>query len=160
MEYVGERGNLDAVHAYGNAVMKTAISAPSPIGQVIPAPLVRGIVPIWRARGVLLLQIAIFLSMVSIHFGLLIGGYRHRSAGTAELVIAAALVAVLLLTWTPRPWSRRSATAVQSFGILGVLGGLSTIAIGIGPRTMLDLTLNAALLLTLIVGLAITLRKP
>src|SRR5207302_2334687 len=125
-------------------------------GQVIPAPLVRGIVHIWRVRGVLLLQIAIFLLMVSIHFGLLIGGYRRRSAGTVELVIAAALVAGLLLTWTPRPWSRRSAVAVQSFGTLGVLAGLSTIAIGIGPRTMLDFTLNAALLLTLIVGLAIT----
>src|SRR6266481_3681624 len=115
--------------------------------------LVPGIVPNWRVRGVLLLQIAIFLSMVSIHFGLLIGGYRHRSAGTVELVIAAALVAGLLLTWTPRPWSRRSAIAVQSFGILGVLLGLSTIALGIGPQTTLDLTLNAALLLSLSAGL-------
>jgi heme A synthase len=75
-------------------------------------------------------------------------------------VIAAVLVAGLLLTWTPPPWSRRAATAAQSFGILGVLVGLFTIALGIGPRTMLDLTLNAALLLTLIAGLAITLRKP
>ena len=160
MEDVGERGNLDAVYATGNAVMKTAISAPSPNGRVIPGPLVLGFAPIWRVRGFLLLQVAIFLSMVSIHFGLLIGGYRHRSAGTVELVIAAVLVAGLLLTWTPRPWSRRSATVVQSFGILGVLLGMSTIALGIGPRTTLDLTLNVTLLLTLIAGLAITLRKP
>src|SRR2546422_9254526 len=111
MEDVGERGNLDAVHAIGNAGMKTAISAPSPIAQVIPAPLVRGIAPIWRVRGFLLLQIAIFLSMVSIHFGLLIGGYRHRSAGRVELVIAAVLGAGLLLSRTPRPWGRRAATA-------------------------------------------------
>src|SRR2546430_10224252 len=133
MEDVGERGILDAVHATGNAAMKAAISAPSPNGRVIP--LVQGFAPIWRVRGFLLLQIAIFLSMVSIHFGLLIGGYRHRSAGTAELVIAAVLVAGLLLTWTPLQWSRRSAIAVQSFGVLGVLLGLSTIAIGIGPRS-------------------------
>jgi hypothetical protein len=111
-------------------------------------------------RGFLLLQIAIFLALVSIHFGLLIGGYRHRNAGTTESVIAAVLVAGLLLTWTPPPWSRRAATAAQSFGILGVLAGLFTIALGIGPRTTLDLALNAALLLTLIAGLAITLRKP
>ena len=156
---MGERGNPDVVHANGNAGMKTAVSAPSPPGQVLPAPLVQGFGTIWRVRGFLLLQIAIVLSMVSIHFGLLIDGYRQRSAGTAELVIAAVLVAGLLLTWTPRPWSRRSATTVQSFGILGVLVGLSTIAIGIGPRTILDLTLNAALLLTLIVGLAITLQS-
>src|SRR2546422_11352672 len=143
MEDVGERGNLDAVHAIGNAGMKTAISAPSPIGRVIPPPLVRGFAPIWRVRGFLLLQIAIFLSMVSIHFGLLIGGYRHRSAGTAELVIAAVLVAALLLTWMPAPWSRRLATAAQYFGILGGLGGLLTVVLGVGPRTMPDLTLNA-----------------
>jgi heme A synthase len=98
--------------------------------------------------------------MVSIHFGLLIGGYRHRNAGTVESVISAALVAGLLLTWTPPPWSRRAATAAQSFGILGVLVGMFTIALGIGPRTTLDLALNSALLLTLIAGLAITLRKP
>src|SRR2546426_2005562 len=135
MEDVGERGNLDAVHAIGNAGMKTAISAPSPIGRVIPPPLVRGFAPIWRVRGFLLLQIAIFLSMVSIHFGLLIGGYRHRSAGTAELVIAAVLVAGLLLTWTPLQWSRRSAIALPSFGVIGVLLGPSTIPLGVRPRT-------------------------
>jgi glucan phosphoethanolaminetransferase (alkaline phosphatase superfamily) len=122
--------------------------------------LVQGFGTIWRVRGFLLLQIAIFLSMVSIHFGLLIGGYRHRSAGTAELVIAAVLVAALLLTWMPAPWSRRPATAAQSFGILGVLVGLFAIALGIGPRTMLDVFLNAGMLLNLIGGLAITLRKP
>src|SRR5438105_14308596 len=153
MEDVGERGNPDGINANGNIGMKTAVSTPAPPGQVLPTPLVQGFGTIWRVRGFLLLQIAILLSMVSIHFGLLIGGYRHRSAGTAELVIAAVLVAGLLLTWTPPPWSRRSATAVQSFGILGVLAGLSTIAIGIGPRTMLDFTLTAARLLTPIVVL-------
>src|SRR5207253_5792905 len=158
MEDMGECDNPDVVRANGKPGMKTAVSTPAPPGQVLPAHLVQGFGTIWRVRRFLLLQIAILLSMVSIHFGLLIGGYRHRSAGTAELVIAAVLVAGLLLTWTPRPWSRRPATAVQSFGILGVLVGLSTIAIGIGPRTMLDFTLNVALLLTLIVGLAISLR--
>ena len=127
--------------------------APQPRGQ-------EGFGTIWTVRGFLLLQIAIFLSLVSIHFGLLIGGYRHRDAGTAEVMIVAVLVAGLLLTWTPPPWRRRAATAAQSFGLLGVLVGLVTIAIGIGPRTLLDLTLNGTLLLTLIVGLASTLRKP
>ena len=140
--------------------MKTIVSIPAHRGQVLPGPLVQRFGTIWTVRGFLLLQIAILLSMVSIHFGLLTGGYRQGSAGRAELLIAAVLVAGLLLTWTPRPWSRRSAAAAQSFGILGVLVGLFTIALGIGSRTMLDVTLNAALLLTLIAGLAITLRKP
>jgi hypothetical protein len=113
---------------------------------------------IWTIRGFLLVQIAIFLALVSIHFGLLIGGYRHQNAGTTESVIAALMVVGLLLTWMPPPWSRRAAIAAQSFGTLGVLAGLVTIAVGIGPRTILDLALNAVLLLTLIAGLAMTKR--
>jgi len=112
----------------------------------------------WLVRGFLLLQIAIFLAAVSIHFGLSLGGYGHRAAGTAESVIAIVLGGGLLLTWTPTPWNRRSAIAAQAFGVLGVLVGLFTIAIGVGPRTVLDLTLHGAMLLTLIAGLAITLR--
>jgi hypothetical protein len=136
--------------------MRTVASMP---GRAPQLPGEDGFGAIWRIRCFLLLQIVIFLSMVSIHFGLLIGGYGHRAAGTTEAVIAAILVAGLLLTWTPPPWSRRAATAVQSIGMLGVLVGLFTIAFGIGPRTSIDLALNGALLLTLIVGLVITLRR-
>ena len=118
-----------------------------------------GLRSIWTVRGFLLVQIASFLALVSIHFGLLIGGYRHQNAGTTESLIAAVLVVGLLLTWMPPPWSRRAAIAAQSFGTLGVLAGLVTIAVGIGPRTILDLALNGVLLLTLIAGLAITKRE-
>lgn len=110
-------------------------------------------------RGFLLVQVAIFLVAVAIHFGLLPVGDRHRAAGTAESVIAAVLLAGLLLTWSPSPWNRRAAVAAQTFGILGVLVGLFTIAVGIGPRTALDLALHGAMLLTLVAGLAVTLRK-
>jgi hypothetical protein len=137
--------------------MKTVVSIPD---RVQPLRVREGFGSIWTIRGFLLLQLVIFLSMVSIHFGLLTGGYGHRAAGTVESVIAAILVAGLLLTGTPPPWSRRAAAAAQSIGILGVLVGLFTIALGIGPRTGLDLILNAVMLLTLIAGLAITLRKP
>jgi hypothetical protein len=140
--------------------MKTIVSIPTHRGQVLPGPLGQRFGTIWTVRGFLLLQIAILLSMVSIHFGLLIGGYHHRAAGATELVMAALLLAALLLTWTPAPWSRRPATAAQSFGILGVLAGFLTIATGIGPQTRLDLFLNVGMLLSLTGGLAITLRKP
>ena len=109
-------------------------------------------------RSLLLLEIGLFLVLVSIHFGLLIGGYRHQNAGATETLIVGVLVVGLLLTWTPR-WSRRAAIAAQSFGTLGVLVGLVTTALGIGPRTILDLTLNGVLLSTLIAGLVMTLRK-
>jgi hypothetical protein len=112
----------------------------------------------WTVRGFLLVQIAMFLVLVTIHFGLLIGGYGHPAAATTELVIAVVLVFGLLLTWTPPPWSQRAARAAQSFGTLGVLVGLLTIALGIGSRTILDLSLNLVLLLTLIAGLASTKR--
>jgi hypothetical protein len=103
-------------------------------------------------------QIAIFLALVTIHFGLLVGGYGHPAAGTTELVIAVVLVFGFLLTWTPPPWSQRAATAAQAFGTLGVLVGLLTITVGIGPRTILDLSLDVVLLLALIAGLARTKR--
>ena len=118
----------------------------------------RGVRTIWTVRGFLLVQIAMFLVLAMIHFGLLIGGYGHPAAGTTESVIAVVLVFGLLLTWTPRPWSQRAAQAAQLFGTLGVLVGLFTIALGIGPRTILDLGLNVVLLLTLIAGLATTKR--
>jgi len=78
--------------------MKTIVSIPTHRGQLLPGPFVQRFGTIWAVRGFLLLQIAILLSMVSIHFGLLTGGYRHGSAGRAELLIAAVLVAGLLLT--------------------------------------------------------------
>lgn len=112
----------------------------------------------WTVRGLLLLQIAIFLAAISLHFGLSLGGYRDQAAGTAESVIAIVLAAGFLLTWTPRFWSRRAAIAAQTFGVLGVLVGLFTIAIGVGPRTVLDLILHGAMLLTLLAGLVISLR--
>jgi hypothetical protein len=114
---------------------------------------------VWTARSFLLVQIAMFLVLATIHFGLLIDGYRHAAAGTTESVIAVVLVFGLLLTWTPPRWSRRAATVAQSLGTLGVLVGLFTFAVGIGPRTVLDLSLNVILLLILIAGLAFTKRS-
>jgi hypothetical protein len=108
----------------------------------------------WTVRGFLLVEIAIFLLLASIHFDLLVSGYRHRDAGSTESLIAAVMVAGLLLTWTPPPWNRRAAAAAQYVGTLGVLVGLLTVALGIGHRTILGLTLDGVLLLILIAGLA------
>ena len=117
-----------------------------------------GLRTVWTTRGFLLVQIAMFLVLATIHFGLLIDGYRHAAAGTTELVITVLLVFGLLLTWTPPPWRRRAAIVAQAVGTLGVLVGLFTFALGIGPRTILDPSLNLILLLTLIAGLALTTR--
>ena len=91
---------------------------------------------IWAVRCFLLARIAVFLALVAIHSGLLIGGYRHPAAGTTESVIAAVLVFGLLLTWTPPPWTRRAATAAQSFGTCA----RSHSASGLGRSSTLALT--------------------
>src|ERR1700704_4248958 len=115
-----------------------------------------GLRTVSTTRGFLLVQVAMFLVLATIHFGLLIDGYRHAAAGTTELGITVLLVFGLLLTWMLPPWSRRAAIVAQSFATLGVLVGLFTFALGIGPRTILDLTLTGILLLILIAGLAFT----
>jgi len=110
-------------------------------------------------RGALALQAAIFLVAVSIHFGLLFQGYSHRAAGTAESIIAVALLVALVVTLLSPSRARVVAIAAQSFGILGVIVGLFTIAIGVGPRTALDLGLHALMLITLVAGLIIAIQN-
>ncbi|HYU11482.1 MAG TPA: hypothetical protein VEK82_02825 [Stellaceae bacterium] len=106
----------------------------------------------------MLVQLAIFAAAASIHFGLLLHGYGHRAAGTAESVIAAVLLLGLVFTWLPARLARVLAIGAQSFATVGVLVGLFTIAIGVGPRTALDLSIHGAMLVALIAGLTITLR--
>src|SRR5438874_1738818 len=116
MEKGGERGNPAVVHAHRRTGMKAGFSTLTHRGQVPPGrrnqPAGRvsaadetpppdrsaeGLRTMGTVRGLLLLQIASFLALVSIHFGLPIGGYRHQAAGTTEAVIAAVLLAGLLL---------------------------------------------------------------
>ena len=106
-------------------------------------------------RIFLLAQAAIFVVAVSIHFGWQFTGYQHRAAGTAESIIACVLITGLLLTWSR--WARVAAIAAQSFG---VLVGLFTIAVGVGPRTALDLAIHALMLVVLIAGLVVTVKRP
>ena len=110
-------------------------------------------------RGALALQAAIFLVAVSVHFGLLFQGYSHRAAGTAESIIAAVLLVALVVTLLSPSRARLVAIAAQSFGIIGVVVGLFTIAIGVGPRTALDLGLHALMLITLVAGLIIAIQS-
>jgi hypothetical protein len=110
-------------------------------------------------RVLLLFEAATFLAAASIHFGALLEGYGHQKAGTAETVIALVLLAGLALTWSGSPWDRRGAVGAQAFATLGVLVGLFTIAVGVGPRTALDIGYHAAILAVLLVGLAAMVRE-
>jgi hypothetical protein len=109
-------------------------------------------------RLLLLFEASTFVVAAAIHFGALLEGYGHRQAGTAETVTAVVLLAALALTWAPPPWPRRAAVGGQAFATLGVLVGLFTTAVGVGPSTVPDIAYHVGILAVLVVGLAIALR--
>jgi EmrB/QacA subfamily drug resistance transporter len=112
---------------------------------------------IWRFRCLLGFEAAAFALAATVHFGALVHGYGHTAAGRAESVIALVLLAGLGLSFT-----RARILAVigaQVFGTLGVLVGLFTIAIGVGPRTGLDLAYHAVILAVLVAGLVLAVRE-
>ena len=111
-------------------------------------------------RSILVFAAATFVAAAAVHFGVLVDGYGHVEAGRAEAVIAVVLFAGFALTWAPAPWARRAAIAAQAFAILGVLVGLFTIAVGVGPRTAGDVIYHVAVLAVLGAGLAMALGLP
>ncbi len=110
------------------------------------------------ARLLLLFEAATFIMASAIHVGALLGGYEHTKAGTAEAVIAAALLSGLALTWRPSI-GLRAFVGAQVFATFGVLVGLFTIAVGVGPRTVLDVAYHVFILAVLVGGLAFALRE-
>jgi hypothetical protein len=104
-------------------------------------------------RALLLFEAATFVGAAAIHFGAFYEGYGHRKAGIAETVIAVVLLAGLGPTWLAPPWPRRAAIGAQSFAIFGVLVGLLTIAVGVGPRTAPDIAYHLGILAVLVIGL-------
>src|SRR5207244_12772738 len=94
------------------------------------------------ARGIrlfLLFEATTFVVASLSHLGIFVSGYEHRAAGTAESVIAAVLLVGWATTWVGPAFTRGIGLAAQTFALLGTLGGLFTIAIGVGPRTVPDI---------------------
>ena len=104
-------------------------------------------------RSFLFFEAAAFVAAALIHFGVLVEGYEHLRAATAETVLSVALLLGLALTWIRPAWSRGVGIAVQSFALFGTLVGVFAIAIGIGPRTGPDIAYHAGILLALVAGL-------
>jgi hypothetical protein len=99
-----------------------------------------------------------FLVAASIHRGFLLSGYQHQAASVGESVIAIVLFIALLLTWIRPTNTRLFGLVGQGFAFLGTLVGLFTIAIGVGPRTVPDVTYHALILAVLAWGLIVTYR--
>ena len=103
----------------------------------------------------LFFEAAAFISAALIHFGLLIDGYEHLKAGTAESVIAVVLLIGLALTWIRQGSTRRAGLVAQTFALLGTLVGIFTIAIGVGPRTVPDILYHLGIMAVLVYGLTV-----
>jgi hypothetical protein len=99
-----------------------------------------------------------FLLAASIHRGFLLTGYQHQAASIGESVIAFVLFIALLLTWIRPANTRLFGLFGQGFAFLGTLVGLFTIAIGVGPRTIPDVTYHALILAVLAWGLVLAYR--
>ena len=109
-------------------------------------------------RVLVLFEGLAFIIASLIHFGALMHGYEHLWAGRAEGIIGIALLIGYVLTWILPEWTRGIGIAVQAFALLGTSVGIYTIAIGIGPRTIPDITFHIAIVITLISGLVVTAR--
>jgi hypothetical protein len=107
-------------------------------------------------RLFVLIEGAAFIAAALTHFGLLIGGYEHQKAGTAESVIGIVLLVGLVLTWIRPESTREIGLAVQAFALLGTLVGIFTIAIGVGPRTVPDIAFHIGITVMLAWGLIVT----
>jgi hypothetical protein len=109
-------------------------------------------------RLFLLFEGACFVLAALVHFGVLIHGYQHPYAPYAESLIAVVLLVGLALTWVWPEQTRSIGIVVQAFALLGTLVGLYTIAIGVGPRTVLDLAFHFGIVIVLVWGLFVAAR--
>jgi hypothetical protein len=99
-----------------------------------------------------------FFAAAAIHAGLLVDGYQHREARIAETVIGAVLLAgAAAASMNPR-WTRAGGLIAQGFALVGTLVGITTIAIGIGPRTFADISYHILIVLVLMYGLVVAYR--
>jgi hypothetical protein len=109
-------------------------------------------------RLFLVVETAAFVTAASVHFGLLFHGHEHLKAGTAESVIGGALLLGLVLA-AFRPASTRTVgLAAQGFALFGTLVGISTIAVGVGPRTVADITFHLGIVVVLVFGVIVAVR--
>ncbi len=117
--------------------------------------------PVSRATvlGFLLSEVLLFLAAVLVHGGVIVKGYEHGKAASAEAVITAVLTAGLIIG-ASRPFAARTAAlCVQGFALLGVCVGVAMILTGVGPSTVPDLTLHATMIALLIAGLVAASRS-
>lgn len=101
---------------------------------------------------------ASFLAAALVHFGVLLRGYEHQATGTAETVIGSVLLIGLASTSVFGQFTRGIGIGVQALALLGTFVGIFTIIVGIGPRTVPDITYHIIIVIALIAGLIVAVR--
>src|ERR1700716_2447575 len=109
-------------------------------------------------RWCLSLEAAAFGGAALVHAGVLVHGWEHSKAATAESVIGLVVLFALCASVVAPRSSRAIALASQSFALLGTLVGIFTIVIGVGPRSAFDVALHVGLVASLIAGLLLVAR--
>jgi hypothetical protein len=109
-------------------------------------------------RWWLSLEAAAFGGAALVHAGVLVHGYEHAKAATAESVIGLVLLFALFASVVAPRSSRAMALASLSFALLGTLVGIFTIVIGIGPRSAFDIALHVGFVASLLAGLGLVAR--
>ena len=105
------------------------------------------------------IEAMVFALAALLHAGVLAPGYEHWKAATAESVISLILLAGLVAVFMAPASSRRWGLAAQGLALFGTCIGLFTIAIGVGPRTPVDLAIHAGMIALLVTGLVVTARR-
>ena len=106
-----------------------------------------------EVRFIMMLEAMTFFAAAAIHAGLLVDGYQHREARIAESVIGAVLLAGAVAASINQRWTRPAGLIAQGFALVGTLVGITTIAIGIGPRTFTDIIYHILIVFVLVYGL-------
>lgn len=109
-------------------------------------------------RFFLLFEAAIFIIAALIHYGVFFSGYEHNEARIAESVIAAVLLLGFAVSLARPLWTRAAGLAAQGFALFATGVGVFTIIVGVGPRTVPDVTYHAAIVIVLIYGLVVAAR--
>jgi hypothetical protein len=113
-----------------------------------------------RIRTFLLIEAVAFVVAALVHFGVLLDRYEHDRARIAESIIAVVLLAGLAVSWMRPALTKDAGIAAQGFALLGTCVGLFTIAVGVGPRTVLDVVYHTIVVAVLIWGLTAAWRTP
>jgi hypothetical protein len=105
-------------------------------------------------RTFLLLEVILFAAASLLHRGLFVSGYEHLKAAVAESVLGLVLASGFAVV-VYRPYAARVAALwAQCVALFGVIVGIFTIAIGIGPRTRLDYGIHGLMVVVLLMGIS------